>query len=70
MKRQELLSLLMELEELRIQKRLISDRIARARAAGDLSSNIEYQNAKEEEQRIYNRITEIEQMIADAERGI
>lgn len=70
MKRQELLSLLMELEELRIQKTLIPDRIARARAAGDLSSNLEYQNAKVEEERIYNRMAEIEQIISDAERGI
>ena len=56
MKRQELITIMAELQQLQEKKVEISQR---------LSMNPEYQSAKEEEQRIYNRISEIETMLAN-----
>lgn len=65
MKRQELITIMAELQQLQEKKVEISQRLVGIREQGDLSMNPEYQSAKEEEQRIYNRISEIETMLAN-----
>lgn len=65
MKRQELVTIMAELQQLQNKKVEISQRLVDLREQGDLSMNSEYQNAKEEERRVYNRISEIETMLAN-----
>lgn len=49
-----------ELEELVSQRGPIAERIKSAREFGDLSENAEYATAKQEQERVENRISEIE----------
>ena len=65
MKKQELITIMAELQQLQEKKVDISQRLVDLRAQGDLAMNSEYQIAKEEERRIYNRIAEIEAMLAN-----
>ena len=65
MKKQELITIMTELQQLQEKKVEISQRLVDLRAQGDLSMNPEYQSAKGEEQRIYDRIAEIEAMLAN-----
>ncbi|MCL4406139.1 MAG: transcription elongation factor GreA [Patescibacteria group bacterium] len=56
-----------ELVELKTVKRIeISDRIKKAKEYGDLSENAEYENAREEQDRIESRIEELEDIIKSA----
>lgn len=56
-----------ELEELtQVKQPAIIKRLAAAREQGDLSENADYQNAKEEQQLIEARITDIEEVISKA----
>lgn len=55
-----------ELEELKSQRPLIAERIATARAFGDLSENQEYTDARAEQKSVENRILEIEDILKNA----
>lgn len=57
-----------ELKDL-VEKKLptVIERVARAREYGDLSENAEYHSAKEEQNLVEARITEIEDIIAKAQ---
>ncbi len=44
----------------------IADRIKQARELGDLSENAEYQSAREEQERLEARISELEQILRNA----
>jgi transcription elongation factor GreA len=56
-----------ELVELKTVKRIeASDRIKKAKEYGDLSENAEYENAREEQDRIESRIEELEDIIKSA----
>lgn len=55
-----------ELAELVGQRPEISERIKTARESGDLSENAEYQTAREEQQKCENRISDIEDVLANA----
>ncbi len=55
-----------ELEELKAQRPAIAERIATARAFGDLSENQEYTDARAEQKNVENRILEIEEILKNA----
>ena len=55
-----------ELEELIAQRPAIAERIATARAFGDLSENEEYSSARSEQKQVENRILEIEDILKSA----
>lgn len=56
-----------ELKELVDSRGAIADRIAEARSFGDLSENAEYSAAREEQSRVEARISEIEDILLNAE---
>lgn len=56
-----------ELNELISQRPAIAERIATARAFGDLSENQEYTDARAEQKTVENRIIEIEEILKNAE---
>ena len=56
-----------ELAELIAQRPAIAERIATARAFGDLSENQEYTDARAEQKTVENRIIEIEDILKNAE---
>jgi transcription elongation factor GreA len=55
-----------ELESLISQRPAIAERIATARAFGDLSENEEYSSARAEQKQVENRILEIEDILKSA----
>ena len=55
-----------ELDELIAQRPAITERIATARAFGDLSENEEYSSARAEQKQVENRILEIEDILKNA----
>ncbi len=55
-----------ELAELKAQRPAIAERIATARAFGDLSENQEYTDARAEQKSVENRILEIEDILKNA----
>lgn len=55
-----------ELEELVSQRPAIAERLATARAFGDLSENQEYSDARAEQKTVENRIAEIEETLKSA----
>lgn len=55
-----------ELEDLKAQRPAIAERIATARAFGDLSENQEYTDARAEQKTVENRILEIEDILKNA----
>ena len=59
-------SLESELEELKSQRPAIAERIATARAFGDLSENEEYSSARAEQKQVESRILEIEDILKNA----
>lgn len=56
-----------ELEELKGRRGDIADKIANARDFGDLSENAEYDSAREEQGLVESRISEIEDILLNAE---
>jgi transcription elongation factor GreA len=54
-----------ELKGLKAQRVVIADRIKQARELGDLSENAEYQSAREEQDRLEARISELEHVVAN-----
>lgn len=56
-----------ELKELKIKNIEVIDAIKTARDQGDLSENAEYHAAKEDQERIDNRMSEIEHILANTE---
>lgn len=56
-----------ELKELKGRRGEIADKIADARGYGDLSENAEYDAAREEQGLVETRITEIEEILLNAE---
>jgi len=56
-----------ELDELVGQRPQVADRIKHARELGDLSENAEYQTAREEQDRLETRISELEHVLQYAE---
>jgi len=56
-----------ELKGLISQRPLVADRIKHARELGDLSENAEYQTAREEQDRLEARISELEHVLQYAE---
>lgn len=56
-----------ELKELIGQRPQVADRIKHARELGDLSENAEYQTAREEQDRLESRISELEHVLQYAE---
>ena len=56
-----------ELNELRTTRRLeVADRLKRAKELGDLSENSEYMEARDEQQLIETRISELEEIVKNA----
>lgn len=55
-----------ELKELVAQRPAVAERIATARAFGDLSENEEYSSARSEQKQLENRILEIEDILKNA----
>ena len=55
-----------ELKELKDRRPAIADRLATARAFGDLSENQEYTDARAEQKTVENRIIEIEEILKNA----
>lgn len=55
-----------ELAELKSQRPAIAERIATARAFGDLSENEEYSSARAEQKQVENRILELEDILKNA----
>ena len=55
-----------ELADLIAQRPAIAERIATARAFGDLSENQEYTDARAEQKNVENRIIEIEDILKNA----
>jgi transcription elongation factor GreA len=56
-----------ELNELKTVRRAeVAERLQRAKELGDLSENIEYQEAREEQSQIENRIAELEEIVRQA----
>lgn len=55
-----------ELAELVAQRPAIAERLATARAFGDLSENQEYSDARSEQKTVENRIAEIEETLKNA----
>ena len=57
-----------ELNKLKTVKRIeVAERLKKAKELGDLSENAEYSEAREEQERIENRIVELEDMIQNSE---
>lgn len=56
-----------ELEELKGRRGQIAEKIANARDYGDLSENAEYDSAREEQGLVESRISEIEDILLNAE---
>lgn len=56
-----------ELDELKAQRSDVAERIASARDFGDLRENEEYHSAREEQSRMETRISEIEDILLNAE---
>jgi transcription elongation factor GreA len=56
-----------ELKTLKAQRPQVADRIKHARELGDLSENAEYQTAREEQDRLETRISELEHILQYAE---
>lgn len=56
-----------ELATLLAQRVVIADRIKQARELGDLSENAEYQTAREEQDRLESRISEVEHVVSNAQ---
>lgn len=56
-----------ELEELKLQRGPIAEKIANARDYGDLSENAEYDAAREEQGQVEGRIAEIEDILLNAD---
>lgn len=57
-----------ELNELKTEKRLeIAERLKRAKELGDLSENVEYFEAREEQAKVEGRILQLEEMVKNAE---
>lgn len=56
-----------ELNDLIAQRPAIAERIATARAFGDLSENQEYTDARAEQKNVENRILELEEILKNAE---
>jgi transcription elongation factor GreA len=54
-----------ELKALKAQRVVIADRIKQARSLGDLSENAEYQTAREEQDRLESRISELEHVVSN-----
>ncbi len=56
-----------ELEESKTKKRAeVAERLKRAKELGDLSENVEYQEAREEQAQVEGRILELEEIIKNA----
>lgn len=55
-----------ELDTLLAQRVVIADRIKQARELGDLSENAEYQTAREEQDRLETRISELDHVLQNA----
>lgn len=55
-----------ELSNLKSQRPAIAERIATARAFGDLSENEEYSSARAEQKQVENRIMELEDILKNA----
>jgi transcription elongation factor GreA len=53
--------------ELVSQRAEIAERIKQARELGDLSENAEYQSAREEQDRLETRISEVEQIVGNVQ---
>jgi transcription elongation factor GreA len=56
-----------ELEELIAQRSVIAERIKTAREFGDLSENMEYSAARQDQERNENRISEIEHILKNVQ---
>jgi len=56
-----------EHQELVSQRGGVADRIKEARELGDLSENAEYQSAREEQDRLESRISELEHILQNAQ---
>jgi transcription elongation factor GreA len=56
-----------ELDALVGQRVIIADRIKQARELGDLSENAEYQTAREEQDRLEGRISELEHVLQNVQ---
>src|SRR6185437_7311650 len=56
-----------ELKELIAERAPVAQRIKAARELGDLSENAEYQSAREEQDRIETRISEVEHVVQNAQ---
>lgn len=56
-----------ELEELKGRRTTIAEKIANARDYGDLSENAEYDSAREEQGLVESRISEIEEILLNAD---
>lgn len=56
-----------ELDELIAQRLKIAERIKQARELGDLSENAEYQSAREEQDRLEARISELEHVLQNSQ---
>lgn len=56
-----------ELDDLISQRLIIADRIKQARELGDLSENAEYQSAREEQDRLEARISEMEHVLQNSQ---
>jgi transcription elongation factor GreA len=60
-------ALIKELEELKSRRGAIAEKIANARDYGDLSENAEYDAAREEQGQVESRISEIEEILLNAD---
>ncbi|MBI2589311.1 transcription elongation factor GreA [Candidatus Saccharibacteria bacterium] len=56
----------LELDALLAQRIVIADRIKQARELGDLSENAEYQTAREEQDRLETRISELDHVLQNS----
>jgi transcription elongation factor GreA len=56
-----------ELQELAGHRKLAAERIKAARELGDLSENAEYQSAREEQDRLESRISELEHVLQNSQ---
>jgi transcription elongation factor GreA len=56
-----------ELAELKAQRAEVAERIKQARDMGDLAENAEYQTAREEQDRLETRISEIEKILGSVQ---
>jgi transcription elongation factor GreA len=56
-----------ELDNLVGQRKDVADRIKQARQLGDLSENAEYQTAREEQDRLESRISELEHVLQNVQ---